>query len=597
MEQSLTAGIDWDALSEVVRKEQRNRERWYPTISTYRWWARRSHAVIGRLLDRAIELMGEDIVVSDPMAGGGTVAVEAARRGLTVYAQDINPWAAFGLETTLRPVDPDELERAGKRLLERIAPLGPRLYPAPTDENGTVENGAETVCQLHVRRIECPACANPHFLYPTILLALDKRVTGNPTGAGYGCPACGAVTHGKWPDAPNRCGNCSYPFTGDVTVPRIRRLSVGCPHCQTDVDLGADMLHRAPWVPVLTQVQSEGKTGFLPTGALDRRNRVSQTGKRLDFPIPEGLETNALRKWGYRTWRDLYPERQLRIVEAAFQAIDEVTDSESVAQRLRLAVAGFAEMAGYAARWDPRYLKVYEVGANHHYSRVVLAAEVNPLASMGRGTLPKRIAQAVRAARWFRGSAKAKVTLGSSERQPLSNESVDLVITDPPYFDSVQYSELSRLLLAFGHACGLTFPRAPHMVREAVPNNLAGRDGLHYGEVLSEIMQESSRTLKSSGRLVLTFHSRHRKAWAALTNALTIAQLNVSTSVAVHAENEFDFPKLGRHAITTDSVIECTTWCHIQNDMFSLQKLQGGFQFDHGVVLGKLIERASTSGQ
>lgn len=31
-----------------------------------------------------------------------------------------------------------------------------------------------------------------------------------------------------------------------------------------------------------------------------------------------------------------------------------------------------------------------------------------------------------------------------SSRMPLSDESVDYVVTDPPYFDSVQYSDLSH---------------------------------------------------------------------------------------------------------------------------------------------------------
>ncbi len=552
MAEILTSGIDWEGLSETVRKEQRNRERWYPTISTYRWWARRSHAVIGSLLDRAIEQMGEDIIVSDPMAGGGTVAVEAARRGLTVYAQDINPWVAFGLEATLRPVDPDQLEKAGQRLLECIAPLGPHLYAVPGDEGGT-----EAICQLHVRRIECSACTRPNFLYPTVLLALDKRITGHPTGGWYGCPACGAATHGRWPALPNRCDKCSYLFPGNVITPRIRRLAVGCVHCQANITLGADMLYRAPWMPVLAQVRRNGKMGFMPGGIPLHYRRTSKIGNRLDFPIPEGIETNALRNWGYRTWRDLYPERQLRIVEAALKAIQEVTDCESVAQRLRVAVMGFAEMAGYAARWDPRYLKVYEVGANHHYSRVVLAAEVNPLASLGRGTLHRRIAQAIRAARWFSGSNKAKVTLGSSERQPVPNQSVDIVVTDPPYFDSVQYSELSRLLLAFGYACGLPVPKAPATDREAVPNRMVGRNGSDYGEILAGIMQETARTLKPSGRLVLTFHNRHREAWEALDGALSRGGLCVLAQNVVHAENETDFPKRERLALTSDLVLEC----------------------------------------
>jgi adenine-specific DNA methylase len=33
---------------------------------------------------------------------------------------------------------------------------------------------------------------------------------------------------------------------------------------------------------------------------------------------------------------------------------------------------------------------------------------------------------------------------GSSERLPLNKDSVDYIVTDPPYFDSVQYGDLAR---------------------------------------------------------------------------------------------------------------------------------------------------------
>src|SRR4029077_1955436 len=108
--QSLLQSIDWAALDVKVSHQQRNREVHVPAISLFRWWARRPHALIGELLDAA----PADDRISDPFSGGGTVAIEAARRGLDIYAQDLNPWATAGLATALDHGDPDELERAGQ---------------------------------------------------------------------------------------------------------------------------------------------------------------------------------------------------------------------------------------------------------------------------------------------------------------------------------------------------------------------------------------------------------------------------------------------------------------------------------------------------
>src|SRR4051812_17534415 len=108
----LLAGLAWPEVEQLVRAQQRNREVHTPSISAFRWWARRPHALIGALLDEAADGADGKLTVSDPFSGGGTVAVEAARRELNVYAQDLHPWAVAGLRAVLTPVDAQELERA-----------------------------------------------------------------------------------------------------------------------------------------------------------------------------------------------------------------------------------------------------------------------------------------------------------------------------------------------------------------------------------------------------------------------------------------------------------------------------------------------------
>src|ERR1700686_4190787 len=112
----ILADVDWTALARKIRVETKNREVYQPLISVYRWWARRPHSLMGALIDAASPLIGKGAWIADPFSGGGTVAIEAARRGYQVYAQDINPWAAWGLRVSLTPVDPEELKTAGRTL-------------------------------------------------------------------------------------------------------------------------------------------------------------------------------------------------------------------------------------------------------------------------------------------------------------------------------------------------------------------------------------------------------------------------------------------------------------------------------------------------
>ena len=44
--------------------------------------------LMGALIDAASPLIGKDTCIADPFSGGGTVAIEAARRGFRIYAQE-----------------------------------------------------------------------------------------------------------------------------------------------------------------------------------------------------------------------------------------------------------------------------------------------------------------------------------------------------------------------------------------------------------------------------------------------------------------------------------------------------------------------------
>jgi adenine-specific DNA methylase len=150
------------------------------------------------------------------------------------------------------------------------------------------------------------------------------------------------------------------------------------------------------------------------------------------------------------------------------------------------------------------------------------------------------------------------VVQGSSTRQPLGDRSVDLVLTDPPYYDDIQYAELGSLFLAWAQATGLIAASVHVDLRaEAVPNSLRGTDTSRYCKLLTAVFSESRRTLKPGGRLVLTFHNTTGKAWWALARALGRAGFFVTALAVAHAENETDHAKRGRRAFSRDLVIEC----------------------------------------
>jgi SAM-dependent methyltransferase len=572
---SLLEEIDWRALDKQVSREQRNREVYSPAVSLFRWWARRPHALIGEILEATA---GSGLNVSDPFSGGGTVALEAARRGHHIYAQDIHPWAANGLATALDRVDPKTLAEAGEKWLVGLAGKRSALYGTECPRHEDRES--EILTTFWVRRAVCPTCQAEAFLYPYSLISLASRRKEETDGF-FGCGACGHVTRSALGTGARRCSHCR----STLSAPSLSQLPGGRFHCRS-ATCGKEFPAFAAdfrWQPVLVQ-RLCGTVAHIERPTTAERTVIAAAGTddlpaSLTAEIPPGLETQRLRRAGIRRWSDLYPPRQLDAMLTAAQALEDLKLTPQISDRLRLVICGASEMAGYASRWDRYYPKAFEATANHRFSLTGLAAETNLLAERGRGTLRRRLAQSVRAAAWsrkFEGSPPRRISArsrsrlgaadldrptvvqGSSTSQPLADRSVDLVLTDPPYYDDVQYAELASLFLAWAQATDL-IPASVHvdLRSEAVPNTLRGTDTARYCRLLSAVFSESRRTLKPGGHLVLTFHNTTGRAWWALARALGGAGFFVAALAVAHAENETDHAKRGRRAFSRDLVIEC----------------------------------------
>lgn len=570
--------VHWQAVNERVRREQRNREVYVPPISLFRWWARRPHALMSALIDAAAQ-QRRTAVVSDPFSGGGTVALEAARRGLALYAQDIHPWAVAGLATALDRVDAAVLGDAVGTLLERLDECCAGLYGTTCATHG---GDSEMVHVFWVRKAACPVCRSVVYLYPYSLLTLASR-RADETHGYFGCSACGAVSRkGLDTSQKRRCRRCTAVLAEpDTSLLQGRVATCHKPGCGTTFSLFAG---DAPsWEAVLVYrlcpSAREPIAHFdLPTPKERPFGACPGIREPLGDTIPCGIETSLLRRAGFETWADLYPPRQLETLLAATEVVRSIDVSEQVRARLQLAVCGAAEMAGFLSRWDRYYLKAFEAVANHRFPALGFACETNLLSRRGRGTLRRRLAQSVAAAGWARkhlqltGDVRisqsdarrrpvrsgAVLVHGSSERQLPTADSVDLVLTDPPYFDDVQYAELASLFLVWAQAVGLLpSSLSVDLSSEAVANGPRGTGVAEYEVLLTDIFREAGRTLKVKGRLVLTYHNTDARAWWALARALRNAGFRVSALAVADAENASDHPKRGSRAFTKDLVIEC----------------------------------------
>lgn len=568
--------VAWDSVNAQVSKSQSNREVYVPPISLFRWWARRPHPLIGSLLDAAAG--GNSITVSDPFSGGGTVALEAARRGVTAYAQDLHPWPIVGLATALDGVASTRLKAATRKLLSRLEQRCKGMYDAPCAVHGVNSE----VCHVFWVRLQgCPQCATKIFLYPYPLISVSSRRREETKGY-FGCRECGAVFEDRLDRLDHFCRRCLVAMAAP-SVSLLKGRRVICPNEECKHVFPVFRGEKPNWKPVLIQrLCGKGRELKQHFEILQADHELTQhsLGPASSFngSIPDGLETGLLQRAGFQKWSDIFPTRQLRTLEAAKQEVDALSVSPAVRARLRLALAGAVEMAGFICRWDRYYPKAFEGVANHRFPALGLACETNLLAKRGRGTFRRRLALSLAAAQWCEKEFPTKPSIrviqnyarrrrlgrgvvlmsGTSERQLPIDGTVDLVLTDPPYFDDVQYAELASLFLAAAQAFELISSSITlDLSAEAVVNAHRGTGVEEYKDILTRIFKEAHRSLKIDGKLILTFHNTDIRAWWALSRALFASNYAVVALAVANAENSKDHPKRGRKAFSKDLVIEC----------------------------------------
>ncbi len=524
---------------------------------------------MGAILDAAQETYGRRFVVSDPFSGGGTVAFEAVRRGLPVYAQDLYAWPTYCLKSALDTVEPDSLQKAGSALLESLKPL--RAMYRRTD-------GAsiwEITHVIRVRKSVCPKCKANNFLFPTPLVSLASRKAAE-TDAFFGCVACGGMTRRRSNVLAFQCDECHRRCE---TRERTGQACPTCHCCSNRLNPRRGRFQKSDWHPALLQERrilgkGDARPILRPVCADDPVADIGRVilPKSIKSPIPPGLETNHLLASGFRRWADLYSRRQLIILIAAIERLRNLRIQPALKDKLAIAVLGACELPAFLSRWDRYHPKVFEALANHRYARTTLAVEANPLSPIGRGTIPRRLRALQKATTWLSSIKTLPVLMpagvrrrtpkdgilicsGSSARQALANNCAQLVLTDPPYHDDVQYGELSRLFHAW-LGTYLRFRKADEAA-EAVPNRMRARGTAEYESTLVACFSESRRTLTGDGRMILTFHNNDLRAWKALSGALWRSRFVITSLATVIAENRADHSKRNKRAFLSDLVLEC----------------------------------------
>ena len=159
--------------------------------------------------------------------------------------------------------------------------------------------------------------------------------------------------------------------------------------------------------------------------------------------------------------------------------------------------------------------------------------------------------------RQFTNDSRLYISCGDSAFTDLPDKCVDLVVTDPPFFDNVHYSQLADFFFAWQKLILDDTPsHGIHTTRST--SEVQNSDADVFTERLSRVFQESCRVLKDNGLLVFTYHHSRWEGWRSVLRAIGSAGFRIQACHPVKAELSVATPKHQAKApINFDIVLVC----------------------------------------
>ena len=438
-----------------------------------------------------------------------------------------------------------------------------------------------TVAYLWARTVTCKQCRATLPLLKTrwlckkdrkrVLLTMERR----PDGTG--------VVFGVQRDVSQNGGNTAQRREHDkrVGAGTMSRTGATCPSCGTIMTMEDIRLEgRAGRLgAVMTAVVVDGQKGKeyrLPT---DHERTVAEVSEEqlqaLYADVPFGLPEEPLPSkealgfrvplYGFDTWRKLFTNRQLLCLGTFVAVTRQMCDggdtiptewSEAVGASLALVTDRIADRSSTIAHWDVGYEKVANTFAGF---RLPISWDFCETAVLGEtsGSYSGQLEWVARYLEHGAGASAFSVEPNPSRRSAMDfGGEYDAIVTDPPYYDAIPYSDLmdffhvwlrrstqglsEEIDAAFGEPLG---PKWDHDSGDGELIDDASRFGgdkerskRSYEDGMARSFQACHRALRPDGRLVVVFANKQPDAWETLVAALIRAGFVVDGSWPIQTE-------------------------------------------------------------
>ncbi|RXK47780.1 DUF1156 domain-containing protein [Halorientalis pallida] len=523
-----------------------------------------------------------DKKVLDPFAGGGTSLGEASRFGADVDGYDLNPvaWFISKKEMEAHQTDPADLEEAYQTIKENVASEIQQYYKTTCPNDSS--HKAEVMYYLWVKEIDCVSCGETTSLFKDY--RVGKGRYDNKGGYNVYCPECDSITFSEDWRSETECGHCGHeyvPQQGNVT----RGGNYTCTECGQKYGItdaiqeqdGFDLrMYALEYYCPTCDENGLGKNAIkdYKTTSEEDIERFRKAKERFEesdtlqqyIPheeIPHGHMTavrNPIFDHGYKDWKDMFNPRQLFCMARLLQEIDNI-DDQNVKEYILLAFSQSLNYNSMMGGYHHGHNSITNIFKSNSFDPPQEPAENNLWGlKHGTGSFTRSFEKMKRGVEYAHAptdryiedgetketaefgyplGANADVKCGDA-REIDAKDEYDLVLTDPPYYDNIIYSELSdyfyvwqkRLLEDEYEAF-----KPDHTPRtEIVANPEQDKGAEEFEEELRDAFTVANEALKNDGRLVFTYHHSDSESWGELLEAVCDAGFVVTATYPVTAD-------------------------------------------------------------
>ena len=588
------------AISELAKLEGNSKR---PVYTIHKWWARRLSSVVRALIigiflpentkeDEFWKVYYEacdlsDFTILDTFMGGGTCLLEAKKMNAKVIGIDIDPMACFITKKEIENLDESQIIQEYKKLLNNVEKELKKYY---TTKIGN--QLYEVVNFFWVYQVDCSKCNKRVFSHPHYYLAKDKKsITAfckycgkiheiSPDRKRFTCKRCGKMTDifkGSYKKGITKCTDCGKKIAVAPNVNGTNSLKLFALEYLKD---GKRFYKEADEYDISLYEKAKMDLQLLNTKSIIPGDRI---------PINKSGDARP-QSHGYFFYKDLFNSRQLLSLSILMDNILRI-ENDSIREWFLLAFSDCLSSNNMLCCYAYDYKKLTPLFGIHSYTVPARAVENNVIGtkSLGRGSFKKTFQKMLKGKSYCRNpyevkindhKERVKVFTGeqildyiytssedyyrcegsclilnqtSADLSNIKNKSIDVILTDPPYYDNLVYSDLSAFYYVWlkDH---IEF-KQDNIIDDSIFVTCHENKGPEqYVLQLTRVFQQCWEKLKDNGILVFSYHHNKVDAWISLAKSIKNSGFIVTNVLPIRSEGNSAYHS-SEESIKWDSII------------------------------------------